>query len=67
MVAHAPILAADSTAARLLDLSLTDFLRLVSEGLLPPGREIAPGVTRWDVETLRRIASGQAADEGIDW
>lgn len=67
MVAHAPILASESTAARLLDLSLAEFRRLVSEGALPPGREIAPGLIRWDVETLRRIASGQAADEGVDW
>lgn len=67
MVAHAPILASEGTAARLLDLSLIEFRRLVREGLLPPGRQIAPGVIRWDVETLRQIASGQAADEGIDW
>ena len=67
MVAQAPILASESTAARLLDLSLTEFRRLVAEGMLPPGRPIAPGVIRWDVETLRRISSGQAADEGIDW
>jgi len=51
----------------LLDMSVTEFRRLVREGLLPPGREIAPGVIRWDVKMLRRIASGQAADEGVDW
>lgn len=67
MAAHDPIMVAERNAARKLDLSLTEFRRLVGEGLLPPGRQIAPGVIRWDVETLRRIASGQAADEGIDW
>lgn len=68
MVANAPILASESTAARLLDLSLTEFRRLVREGLLPPGREIAPGVIRWDVETLRRIVTGERArpDTGFD-
>lgn len=67
MAAHDPIMVAEQNAARKLDLSLTEFRRLVREGLLPPGREIVPGIIRWDVETLRRIGRGDAADEGIDW
>lgn len=58
----APILASENNAAKLLDLKVSDFRALVAKGLLPRGREIAPGLLRWSVDDLRRIASGDASD-----
>lgn len=57
-----PMLASDRTAAALLDLKPAEFRKLVEGGHLPRGREIAPGLTRWDTEELRRIASGEAIE-----
>lgn len=67
MVASALILASEANAARLLDMKLAEFRSLVKAGLLPRGREIAPGVWRWVTDDLRKIASGEAIDGGIDW
>jgi len=69
MASVQPILASAGTAAKMLDLPLSDFNRLVADGVLPPGRDIAPGLTRWDVETLRRIVRGDAVDGmgDVDW
>lgn len=61
-----PILASEASAARLLDLRLKEFRALVSEGVLPRGREIAPGLVRWPVDDLRRIATGEASG-GYEW
>ncbi len=63
----APIFASETTAAKLLDMRPTEFRALVDRGLLPKGREIAPGVVRWPVDDLRRIAGGEAVDGGISW
>lgn len=62
MVQSAPILASETSAARLLDLKLGEFRSLVQAGHLPRGREIAPGVLRWATDDLRRIASGNASE-----
>jgi len=64
-----PILASERTAARLLDMKPAEFRELVDGGHLPKPREIAPGVRRWDVADLRRIATGAAADgmEDVAW
>lgn len=62
-----PILANEKTAAALLDMAAPEFRALVDGGHLPKGREIAPGVIRWDVEDLRRIRRGDAIDGGIEW
>ena len=43
MKPRTPIFASDVTAARLLDLRTNQFMDLVKQGHLPPGREIAPG------------------------
>lgn len=69
MTPAAPILANETTAARLLDLKPGEFRSLVEAGHLPKPREIAPGVPRWVVDDLRRIASGEAADGmgGVQW
>ncbi len=62
MANFAPILANETTAARLLDLKPGEFRSLVDSGHLPRGREIAPGLVRWPVEDLRRIACGEASE-----
>ena len=64
MSSPAPMMASETTAARLLDLKTPQFLKLVDDGHLPPGQEIAPGVVRWDTETLKRISRG--GDGGWD-
>lgn len=62
-MAHlAPILANETSAARLLDMKPAEFRSLVEAGHLPRGREIAPGLIRWNTEDLLRIASGDASD-----
>lgn len=67
MVIAAPILASETSAAQLLDMKLAEFRALVEAGHLPRGREIAPGLVRWPVDDLRRIASGEAVEGGIEW
>ncbi|MFA5539006.1 MAG: hypothetical protein WDA23_07370 [Gemmobacter sp.] len=61
------IFANETSAARLLDMKPAKFRSLVKEGLLPKGKEIAPGVVRWVVDDLRAIARGDAIDGGIEW
>lgn len=65
----APLFANEVTAAKLLDMKPGEFRSLVDAGHLPRGREIAPGVTRWPVDDLRRIASGDASEGmgGVQW
>ena len=62
MTLSTPILASETSAAKLLDMKLAEFRSLVDAGHLPRGREIAPGVLRWVTDDLRRIASGDASD-----
>jgi hypothetical protein len=62
MSVAAPILANESSAARLLDMTLVEFRSLVEAGHLPRPRAIAPGVPRWVVDDLRRIARGEASE-----
>ena len=51
--------ASDRTAARLLDLKLTEFRELVNAGALPPPTRIG-ALERWSVEDLDAILRGQA-------
>jgi len=62
-----PIWASEKTAAQLLDMKPCEFRSLVNDGHLPRGREIAPGLIRWDADQLRLIGRGDAIDGGIDW
>ncbi|UFS65729.1 hypothetical protein LO749_03990 [Paracoccus denitrificans] len=62
-----PILAGEETAAELLDMKPAEFRALVQAGHLPRGREIAPGLVRWDAEALRQIGRGDAIEGGIEW
>lgn len=52
--------AAERTAARMLDLPVAAFRKLVSEGALPPPLRIG-GYERWRVDDLRAILDGSAA------
>jgi hypothetical protein len=69
MRVQTPLLASETTAARLLDLETRQFRTLVDEGHLPQGHEIAPGVVRWDTDLLKKISNGQGAGdwEQIQW
>lgn len=69
MTAPSPIFASETTAAKLLDMKPGEFRALVEAGHLPRGREIAPGLVRWSVDEMRRIAAGQAAEGmgGVQW
>ena len=62
MASLAPILAGEKKAAELLDMKPAEFRALVEAGHLPKGTEIAPGYRRWDVDALRKIATGQACE-----
>jgi predicted DNA-binding transcriptional regulator AlpA len=52
------IMVRESTAAKMLELSVSEFRNLIALGSLPQGRVIGPRVTRWDVEALRSVARG---------
>lgn len=62
MTTPAPIFASETSAARLLDIKPAEFRALVDAGHLPRGREIAPGLVRWPVDDLRRIAGGESVE-----
>lgn len=67
MTKQTPILAASRTAAALLDMREPEFLGLVRAGHLPGPVDLG-GFARWDVDRLRRIATGSAAIEGeMEW
>ena len=59
-----PLFARESTAARLLDMDVAEFRRLVSAGALPRPAQFE----RWDVEDLRRVVRGDPArfNDGLD-
>ncbi len=68
MASLPPMFASETKAAQLLDMKPADFRKLVDGGHLPKGREIAPGVVRWDVDALRQIGGGGAIEgERIQW
>ncbi len=53
--------AGERRAAGFLDMRVTVFLQLVSNGCLPSPIRIADGVERWDLEALHDIVTGKAA------
>lgn len=63
-----PLAAKESTAAKLLDMSVVEFCAAVAVGDLPDGCEIA-GKKRWDTNLLRKIAQGELIEgwEEIKW
>lgn len=62
-----PLFASETTAAKLLDMTVGEFRALVEAGHLPGGEEIAPGFVRWKTAMLEKIKSGEAASEGMQW
>ncbi|MFC3169851.1 hypothetical protein [Paracoccus fontiphilus] len=62
-----PLWASEKTAASLLDMKPCEFRALVADGHLPRGREIAPGLIRWNADDLRAIGRGEAIEGGIGW
>lgn len=63
-----PLYANHRTAAALLDLSLSEFDKLVKAGHLPGPIEIGKKVERWDVHRLQDIISGSTAlGEDLEW
>lgn len=64
-----PIMVSEATAAKMLELSPQMFRDLTRTGVLPKGREIVPGLMRWDVELLRSIARGERVEGmgDVDW
>lgn len=64
-----PIMVGKATAAQLFELDTAKFMFLVENRYLPSGLEIAPGILRWDTETLRKIANGGGSIGwgDIDW
>lgn len=58
----------DTSAARMLDMSATDFRRLVQRGVFPPPVRLESGLERWRVSDIEAILSGKAAfpDEDIE-
>ena len=61
-----PIMVKAGTAARLLDMKLSDFRSLVHAGALPQPRVIAPGIERWYFPDLQAIANGTALEEEFE-
>lgn len=64
-----PIMVSEASAAKLMDMTRSQFQSLVAVGSLPRGREIAPGIIRWNVQELRRIASGDLVEGmgDVEW
>lgn len=56
-----PLFADVRKAAQLFCMKPAEFQRLVETGHLPPPRDLG-GLERWDVDELRRIASGEAVE-----
>lgn len=65
MAKHDPIAVQEKTAAALLDMKPCEFRRLVDGGHLPQPRSIG-GLPRWDTGELRRIISGDAAQDEFE-
>ena len=68
MARYVPIAAKESTAAQLLDMSVSEFRAGVESGHLPDGKLIA-GEKRWDTKLLELLVSGELLDghEEISW
>ncbi len=61
MSSATPMMASETTAARLLDLKTPHFLKLVDDGHLPPGQEIAPTPTSCRTAGWRRSSGTSRA------
>lgn len=68
MARYVPIAAKESTAAQLLDMTVSEFRAGVDAGHLPHPKVIA-GEKRWDTRLLELMISGELVDghEEISW
>lgn len=57
---YTPLAVRDTKAAAMLDMSATEFRRLVERGALPPPTRIG-GLERWRVDQIDAILRGDAA------
>lgn len=61
-----PMFASEKTAARLLDMTPSEFRTLVEKGSLPGPKKIAEH-KRWSTRELEAIISGEAMEEDFEW
>ena len=66
MTRHEPLAVKAQTAAAMLDMPPSEFLRLVGAGALPPPVKIGQH-ERWRVEQLNAIIRGDAAKPSEDF
>ena len=67
MTRFTPLFVNERSVALLLDMKPVEFRALMEAGHLPKPRLIG-GFERWDVEALRKIASGEMAETGgMEW
>ncbi|MDT0683581.1 hypothetical protein RM543_12865 [Roseicyclus sp. F158] len=67
MSKRTPLLAVkETTAARMLDMRMSEFRNLVQIGALPQPINLAGQVLRWRVCELEAILSGAVPDEGFE-
>lgn len=66
MPTPAPIAVRETKAAQMLDLPVSEFRRLVAVGALPKGRELAPGIVRWNWGHIEAIRRGLTMDHPPD-
>lgn len=64
---HEPAAFKEANAAAFLDLSVSRFRKLVSDGALPKPVRIADGVERWRAADLHSILNGDAARPAEDF
>ncbi len=62
MTAHQCIYVAEKNAAKMLDMPLADFRRLVAGGSLPPPFRIGGEMERWRVADLDALISGEVLE-----
>ena len=67
MPVQQPLFASERTAARLLDMKPSEFVRLVEQGALPKPVKIGGEFVRWSVKELEAIKTGTAMDSEFSW
>jgi hypothetical protein len=62
-----PLFVSETTAARMLELKVSEFRALRAAGTLPPPRALC-GIERYDVDELRRVIRGEDVGGGaMEW
>lgn len=58
-----PLFVRETKAARMMDMSTSEFLGLVDQGALP-GPVDLPGSKRWRIADLKAVGDGSAMENG---